>query len=283
MVYTAAFVITFCALLCPGLLASRASVLAELFPPNGLCELTAEETEAVLLSIHDTVDNMNAFLVVIPECGDGLWRSIADIDVSGNDTSCPSGWEFANTPRIGCTKPDNDVGGCALASFSTAGVEYDQVCGRVTGRTADTPNGFRPTNNNNDNLVDGITLVDGLTVTYSSPIRHIWTFSAHFNPSMDRFSCPCNPNVNNINMLAVNFANGSYFCDYSRPNENRPLWTGDCGDLMTTVPECCNPNGPPYFSATLDEPTTENVDVRICTNVNSPESVYVESMELFIQ
>ena len=44
--------------------------------------------------------------VKVEDCGEGLWRQVADLDVTGGDTECPGEWEFTTSPRTGCTKPD---------------------------------------------------------------------------------------------------------------------------------------------------------------------------------
>ena len=112
--------------------------------------------------------------VKVEDCGEGLWRQVADLDVTGGDTTCPGEWGFTTSPRTGCTKPDNNVGGCSVATFSTSNtLEYSRVCGRITGRSAGSPNGFRRFDAFTANTeVDSVTLVDGVTITHDSPIPY---------------------------------------------------------------------------------------------------------------
>ena len=286
--------ITLCALL-PLSLAERPRFLTDLFPQDRLCGLSTQDRLATLSHIQEAADLLSAgaesLPVEIEDCGEGLWRQIADLDGTGGDITCPGEWEFTNSPRTGCTKPDIDVAGCSLATFATSDtLEYSRVCGRITGRSAGFPNGFRridPFTATKE--VDDITLVDGITVTHDSPITHIWTFAVNFNPFVGQLGCPCNTGfTQDFDTAAVDFAGDSYFCDYSRANDERPVWTGgDCAEIDDpgNVPMCCNFGNPPYFSVTLPSPTTDDIDVWICTDVNTVtgESVYVESMELMVQ
>ena len=294
--FTKMYAIVFIALCAsfPSILAERPRLLSDLFPQDGLCGLSTQDRLAALAHIKEAADLLSAGAestpVKVEDCGEGLWRQVADLDVTRGDTTCPGEWEFATSPRTGCTKPDNNVGGCSVATFSTSNtLDYSRVCGRITGRSEDFPNGFRRIDAFTANTeVDGVTLVDGVTITHDSPIRHIWTFAANFEPTVFEVGCPCNTGFTRpMNTLAVDFAQGNYFCDYSRaneasPNGDRQLWTDDCAEIFDNVPACCNFGNPPYFSMTLT-PTTDDIDVWICTDRNSVESVFVESMELYVQ
>ena len=249
------------------------------FPPNGFCGLSPKEERAALGSINLAV----AGFFPVPECGPGLWRRVADLDVTGADTTCPGEWTFlaTATPMVnGCTRPPSGFGGCALASFSPPdGVEYSRVCGRITGRAAGTPNGYTTVF-----TLPG--MVDGVTLTYVGPTRHIWSFVAAggtLNSGVLEIQCPCNPvGAAFLDNAAVNFIGDNYFCEDATFLTDA-LWTGtDCTPL--TPAECCNLNPRPYFTVTLDSPTTEDIEARICTGMGrGDEQVFVQMMEIFIQ
>ena len=70
-----------------------------------------------------------------------------------------------------------------MATFSTSGVEYGKVCGRIIGGGPGAPDAFRELGLAAPTVVDGIRMVDGLTIVHSSPIQHIWTLAAAWSRS----------------------------------------------------------------------------------------------------
>ena len=252
-----------------------ASDSAGLFPRNGFCDLCPKEKIAALASINRAVAGR-----AIPECGPGVWRPVAEVDVTGADQTCPGEWSFLNT--FGCTRPFSVSGGCSVASFCPPGrVEYSRVCGRITGRASGSPNGF-----SDGSTVSG--MVDGVTLTYAGSSRHIWSFAAAGGTSnaggMQVIQCPCNPSAvpTALDSVTVAFTGNNFFCEAAVPSTN-DLW--DDADCTAGTPdECCSLNPNPYFSVTLDLPTTEDIEARICTGMaTSDEQVFVREMEIFIQ
>ena len=58
-----------------------------------------------------------------------------------------------------------------------------------------------------------------------------------------------------------------------------PLWDGqDCRTSST----CCSFNTPPYFTKLLPNPTTDDIEARICQKDNNDDSP-VELVELYVQ
>ena len=287
--YAAVFLV-FCALL-PASMSQR---LTDLFPQGGMCGLSTQERVDALRGIKFGADcSSNGFQpTLVPECGDGVWCRIVDFDVTGEDTTCPDGWTFASTPRVGCTRPDDDD--CALATFSTGSLEFKRVCGRATGMASGTPDGFEATDGR---MVDGIPLAEGVTLTLPTVFEHIWTFAA-VHDGMGGIGCPFNADDFEEDQDSITFVQDNHFCDldfgFGSPSRrkrviapsSRKLWTGDCADLPdgSNALEACNFNDPPYFNVTLANPTTDDIDARIClSDVADEEQVFVESMMLFVQ
>ena len=286
MMYAAVFLV-FCALL-PASMSQR---LTDLFPQGGLCGLSTQERVDALRRIKDAADALSSPVAadcsssglqptLIPECGEGVWCRIVDFDVTEADTTCPTGLIIESA---GCTKLQDDD--CGLATFSTGSFEYSRVCGRATGRSSGTPDGFE-----SGVKVNGITLADGVTLTLSTMFEHIWTFGAA-NDETD-VPCPFNEDASALDQDTISFVEDRYFCDLDpgtggdSGTNSRKLWTGNCDDLPndSIAFGACNFNGPPYFNVTLDNPSTEDIDARICLNGGpSAEEVFVESMALFIQ
>ena len=62
-----------------------------------------------------------------------------------------------------------------------------------------------------------------------------------------------------------------------------PLWDGE--DCSTEGTCCSNINGrfPPWFTVTLNVPTNDNIEVRICADYNTSEDTPIELLEIYIQ
>ena len=55
---------------------------------------------------------------------------------------------------------------------------------------------------------------------------------------------------------------------------NDPLWDGDG---CTAPNPCCSFNNPPWFYKQLPQPTTDNIEMRVCK-----EDVAIEIVEIYI-
>ena len=63
-------------------------------------------------------------------CGSKGWTRVARVDMS-NVKSCPGDLTFISSPIQSCG--GLSTAGCASAKFSTHGISYSQVCGRLRG------------------------------------------------------------------------------------------------------------------------------------------------------
>ena len=60
-----------------------------------------------------------------------------------------------------------------------------------------------------------------------------------------------------------------------------PLWDGMGCSANST---CCSFNNPPYFIKQLSNPTTDDIETRICNlNITSAEDSPIEFIELYVQ
>ena len=118
---------------------------------------------------------------------EGRWRRIASINISAGD-ECPTGWNNSSYNGVSFCRTPSDDGGCYSTFFSTNGVSYQHVCGRVRGYQKSTPNAFR----RNTLSIDSY-YVDGLSITHGDPRQHIWTYAAGLtdNGNYVSWNCPC--------------------------------------------------------------------------------------------
>ena len=276
--------------LSPSLTTPSAGALTDFVPRDGMCGLSTEERLEVQRQILNGVDIANVGGVAVPECGPGLWLQIADFDVSDTSNVCPGlEWLFTTTPMRACRRL-LFAAGCSLAVFPTGGLEYSKVCGRIIGSAVTgSLDSFRTVSA--ATTLNGIPLVDGVTVTHSSPIQHIWTLAASPFNVVNGIICPCKDNSgvafpqSQINTVAENFANGNYFCDTTF-GVAKPLWNGDCSPLSSQpiIEACCEFNNPPFFTATLPTRTNADVEARLCRDqARSDEDFGVEIIQLYVQ
>ena len=123
--------------------------------------------------------------------------------------------------------------------------------------------------------------MDGISLTHEDPKEHIWTFIAAYAENGAPFAtCRC---MNSSAPLPPSFVSLDYFCDTATESwlipstglaVNDPLWDGaGCGPTST----CCSFNTPPWFYKQLPQPTTDDIEMRVCRKQHvSDEDVAIE-------
>lgn len=217
-----------------------------------------------------------------PSPCEGLgWTKVADIDMRNSSHNCPEGW--VNITMEGkrlCRRSSST--GCSSAQFSTNGVEYSRVCGRVKGYQYGTTEAFEEYVIHSRGLNEHY--VDGVVITRGSPREHVWTLAAGYDETRrDARVCPC---VNGASTQVPPFVGQNYFCESGTIADigrnmlyvTDPLWDGaGCGEESS----CCSHSL--YFSATLLQSTCDDLEVRICAENGASEEVPVELVELFVK
>ena len=217
----------------------------------------------------------------------GGWMRVAGLDMTNSSHRCPSGlMERIYSGKRTCVRIET-TGGCSSANnFITPGVEYSHVCGRVIGYQYGTTDAFISSNTISR-------YVDGVSITHGDPRQHIWTFAAASDEvgTAPSSNCPCT-NTNRAAQATPPpaFVGNDYFCDTGSEERRQlifygddPLWDGaGCGPLNT----CCSFNTPPWFYKQLPRPTTDNIEMRVCTDTNSDdtnENVAIEIIDMYVQ
>ena len=210
-------------------------------------------------------------------CGNitGGWTRVAHIDMKEPQQTCPSPLRTLTSPKRMCVQQQT-AAGCTSVQYSTLGVPFTQICGQAAGYMYCSPDGLDAigTTKTIDNPY-----VDGLSITYSSPRRHVWSYAAgHIQ------RCLCHPN--SYASQPPSFVGQHYYCDgWPRPYScgwypQYRLWDGEGCPTGNT---CCNPPNLPWFHRTLNTATTEDIEVRWCRDqASNDERVGVELMELYI-
>ena len=223
------------------------------------------------------------------------WMRVAYLDMTDSTQQCPEGFKLVNrlTPPLRICKKIVPVG-CWSTTFPTHGVEYSHVCGRIKAYQDGAPDAFASyqfylnSTTIDDNYVDGISLTHG-----QSPRTHIWTFAAAIDeyPRLETHStCPCTQAYQDSPLMepVPPFVGEDYFCDTGSRNvyqsifyPDDPLWDGQgCGGTST----CCEFNNPPWFCKQLSQQTTDDIELRSCTNQGtSDEDTPLEIVEIYVQ
>ena len=128
-------------------------------------------------------------------------------------------------------------------------------------------------------------------MTHGASRNHIWTLAAGISEGVfiiEGWDCPCvNPN-NSGNVPPSSFVGNNYYYESGNPTNSGvttqfyptdPLWDG-----QQCEGECCsNGKSPPWFSVELPNPTTDDIEVRICIPEGTFDDVVVQLLELYIQ
>ena len=269
---------------------------AQVLQGDGSQTCPSEEQQEMVRNENATQSLLSEIVVPILQsymyafsCGGSTgWRRVAYLNISDPSQQCPSVWQEITTPHRVCGRRSNTSGSCEELTYSTGSEQYDQVCGRIIGYQIGTPDGFIGSSQSID-----ATYLDGVSVTYSSPRQHIWSFAGGLDEDtsdLSSFSCPCVTGSTNENLIP-SFVGQNYFCETGIPQwimhtfgfwpNGDPLWDGQgCGPTSS----CCTFNSPPWFNVQLSSPTTDDIEVRICGNQpTGDEDTPIQLIELYIK
>ena len=215
----------------------------------------------------------------------GVWTRVAYLDMTNSTHICPQGFTLrTDHGKRTCGRIGR---GCNSITYTTHGLQYSKVCGRIIAYQYSTPDGFGTARRD---FIDG-PYIDGVSITHGeNPRKHIWTFVAAIDEiRANSFTCPCTRTDLTYSGRLPTFIGNDYFCETgSRQHflfrtfyHEDPLWDGEgCGPNSS----CCTFNSPPWFCKHLPHPTTDDIEVRVCGDQYvSNEDTPLEQVELYIQ
>ena len=256
-------------------------------------DLIGERTEEHMYEVKSQLMEINQILfhhTNLYTCGGtGGWRRAVNLDMTDPNTTCPSGWNLTGYSKRTCGRASTGRNTCDSVFFPVSGGPYSQVCGRIRAYQRWYGYGFY-------GFFNGLTTIDsnyfdGVAVMHGSPLQHIWTFANGIweNDTTHRpYNCPCDTTDD---ILIPPFVGEDYFCEsgYVYPGyrssalENRlhssdTLWDGeDCHSSSS----CCSLHNPPYFTKSLGQSTTDDLELRMCHYERSNKAV--ELVELYVK
>ena len=218
------------------------------------------------------------------------WVRVANLNMTDPNQQCPLNFSLYTQPKRLCGRK-TDGSGCDSIKFTTNGLQYNKVCGRVVGYQFHSTDAFARVDPAYGRDIDSA-YVDGVSITHGNPRKHIWTFAVGLAEASDNihdvYYCPCSSPI--AGEQPPSFVGSDYYCeagDYSPPwsaivHSDDPLWDGEGCDGNEAP--CCNPPDLPWFCKELPEPTSDDLEVRICTDQPpANEDALVEQFELYVQ
>ena len=187
------------------------------------------------------------------------WTRIAYLDMSDSTQSCPSGFRLYQSGGVrACGRAGSGGASCTSQSFTSLGLNYSAICGKVIGYQ------YRSTDASVSGNINSH-YVDGISITRGSPRQHVWTLVSGWSDSYNINPCRCNgpPQA---------FVGNNYYCESGNPTNNAnklftsdPLWDGqNCRSYETA---CCNRPGIPWFHRDYgNTPINDNIEMRVCGN-----------------
>ena len=107
--------------------------------------------------------------------GEGGWTRIAFVNMSQPNATCPTGLTQIKMSGLTlCTREANTLTSSTV--FSTLGLNYSAVCGRVEGYQDGRPEAFTSSGLIDQHYVDGVSITHG-----TSPRKHVWTLCCRWN------------------------------------------------------------------------------------------------------
>ena len=226
-------------------------------------------------------------------CGGAGWTRVAYLDMSDPQQTCPSNWTLNTSPVRGCGRSSFGTRTCDSVVYPVNGRSYSSVCGKIIAYHSRVSTGFRSTRLNisiEESFVSGVSLTHGLP----GARQHVWTFVGALNEIDNgyngQYNCPCSNTAANWRYNIFSFIGNDYFCDTGNrgPGYNSsafylddPLWNGEgCGSTSS----CCEFNSPPWFWKSLPQPTTDDLEIRLCCdNSFQLENKILSLVDIFVQ
>ncbi len=236
-------------------------------------------------------DSRKVYCDMTRTCGGvtGAWMKVAELNMTDDSNRCPITLRqriYSN--KRTCIIKSNSAS-CSHVSYSNDAIKYSKVCGKIIAYQFSSTDAFLRTYDVSS--IDS-NYVDGVSLTHGSPRQHIWTFASALDEfgSYRKSNCRCtNSNQVNGSRDPPAFVGNDYFCNTGSSGRYQnnifyggdPLWDGaGCGPLNT----CCTFNNPPWFYKELPEPTTDDIEMRVCSDeFRNQEDVAIEKIDIYVQ
>ena len=257
------------------------------------------EAASQLLDLLGAVEKEKERVRVLKEfthpCGHGSWKRVEYLDFRDAGTACPPGFAsnvYNERPYTCSHSNPTSPYECDRHTINVNGREYTRVCGRVRAYQFGSASAFEghiTDRGINEAYVTGVSLTHGGDLSGTANLAtHIWSFAMGLDQIVSHSTinthCPCDGGSS-----PPDFVGEDYFCEaaieqFSETilHPNNVLWDGEnCG----TFGDCCTRLSHPFFVKQLEQPTTDDIDFRLCTGDDEGffTDVALELVEIYIQ
>ena len=149
----------------------------------------------------------------------GGWTRVAYLNMTEPSAACPDELQQLTYNTIDhplCGRRTSPYSGCSSTNFTSAALNYTEVCGQVRGYQYGSPHAFyTPSAGIESYYVDGISITHG-----QNPRHHIWTYAGEYqSQNVDQWSCPCNTGYNG-GRNPGSYVGNHYYCESGVPAGN---------------------------------------------------------------
>ena len=245
-------------------------------PPSGLYWIVSRDgNETTSVRVYCDMNNRHS--------GSKGWTRVAYINMTEDGGTCPDTLRLITSPKNLCTRASSATASCSSVTYPTHRIKYQKVCGQAVGYQYWNTDAFEGPKDINSHYVDG------MSITYGSPRKHVWTYAVGLSDDYNypTWNCPC---AKHPGPAPPVFVGDHYYCESGATGtwqqNNRVfvedvLWDGEgCG----TGNNCCAQSGMPWFCRTLPQEVEGDIEIRVCANEGSAnEDLYLELLEIYIQ
>ena len=131
--------------------------------------------------------------------------------------------------------------------------------------------------------------VDGASITYDTAVpKHIWTYAIGVSLGNSCYTCSCLCNSDRTAQVPP-YVGRDYYCEtgYNAAGHsqtffpNDPLWDGQ--QCVGVEAPCCTHPNMPWFTKTLGETTTEDIQLRLCNDHGiGDEETLLQLIDLYV-
>lgn len=217
-------------------------------------------------------------------CGSTGWTTMAYLNMMDPSETCPGNLTLIDIDAIafrGCGRKSAQSDSCDSVFFPSNGIPYSKVCGQVTAYQSGFADAFEV---GVTTTIEG-TYLSGVSLTHgnSGSRKHVWSFVVTDNKligsDFTSRRCPCNTDSDWPHAVPA-LVGRNYYCDSGTTDvdigtlyPDDPLWDG-AGCVAGST--CCDDG--PDFCTTLPQPTSDDLELRICNKNGADTSDVIISL-----